>query len=67
MTDAAPTEHDVTFAETYDRLARAWAIHEDLRHAGASIPELYRSSLQLGEARDQMWSWWAEYRLQGIR
>ena len=67
MTGAKPSEQETTFAETYDRLARAWAVHEDLRHAGATIPELYRSSLQLSEARDQMWSWWAKYRLQGVR
>lgn len=67
MTGAIPSEQEARFADTYDRLARAWAAHEDLRHAGATIPELYRSSLQLSEARDEMWSWWAQNRLQGVR
>ncbi|MEX1093882.1 MAG: hypothetical protein WEB67_11100 [Acidimicrobiia bacterium] len=67
MTGAKPSEQEATFAETYDRLARAWADHEDLRHAGATIPEQYRSSLRLSEARDEMWSWWAKFRIQRLR
>lgn len=67
MTGAKPDELETTFAETYDRLAGAWAVHEKLRHAGATIPELYRSSLHLRAARDQMWSWWTQNRLEGVR
>jgi hypothetical protein len=67
MTGAKPSEQEATFADTYDRLARAWVDHEDLRLAGATIPELYRSSLNLGDARDEMWAWWAKFRFQGVR
>ncbi len=67
MTGAKPGEQETTFGETYERLARAWTGHEDLRQAGATIPELYRSSLHLSEARDEMWAWWADYRLQAVR
>lgn len=67
MTGAKPGGVDATFTETYERLARAWADHEDMRRAGAAIPDLYRSSLHLSEARDQMWAWWRKNRFQGVR
>ncbi len=67
MTAEKPNDKEATFAENYERLARAWVEHEDLRLAGASISDLYRSSLHLSEARDQMWAWWSKYRLQGVR
>lgn len=67
MRDAFPSEQATGFAETYDRLASAWVSHEDLRHAGATIPALYESSLHLSEARNEMWDWWRKNRLQGVR
>lgn len=67
MTDAIPSEQEARFAETYDRLATAWSSHEDLRFAGASIPELSESSIELSEARSEMWAWWREHRLEGVR
>jgi hypothetical protein len=67
MTGAIPSEQAATFTTIYDRLARAWADHEDLRLAGAEISDLYQSSLHLSKARDEMWAWWRKNRLQGVR
>ena len=67
MTGAFPSKQETGFAETYDRLANAWVRHEDLRLAGATIPELYQSSLHLSEARNEMWAWWRKNRFQGVR
>ncbi|CAN5852213.1 hypothetical protein BH23ACT4_BH23ACT4_13190 [soil metagenome] len=67
MTGANPTEQEATFAETYDRLARAWVDREDLRFADTTISDLYQSSLRLSEARDGMWAWWRQYRVQEVR
>lgn len=67
MTGAFPSEQETSFAETYDRLARAWSSHEDLRFAGAPISDLYQSSIDLSEARNEMWAWWRENRFQGVR
>jgi hypothetical protein len=67
MTGALSSEQETTFAETYDRLARAWSILGDLRFAGAPIPELKQSSIDLNEARNEMWAWWRESRIQEVR
>ena len=66
MPGAIPSEQTATFTENYDRLARVWADHEDLRLAGAEISDLYRSSLNVSEARDERWAWWRENRFQGV-
>jgi hypothetical protein len=67
MTGAPRSEPDTAFAEHYERLATAWADHEDLRRSGASIADLSRSSLALDQARNAMWGWWGENRIQGVR
>jgi hypothetical protein len=67
MTCALSSKQETTFAETYDRLARAWSSLEDLRFAGAPIPELKQSSIDLNEARNEMWAWWRESRIQEVR
>jgi hypothetical protein len=67
MTGALPSEQETTFAETYDRLAMAWSNHEDLRFAGAPIPELNQSSIDLNNARNEMWARWRENRIQEVR
>ncbi len=53
------------FNMLYDDLAWAWSQHQDLRVATTTpISTLGQSSIRLEAARDAMWQWWKENKLE---
>lgn len=53
------------FNTLYDELAGAWEHHQEMRMAPATpIFTLGESSIRLHAARDAMWQWWKENKLE---